>query len=284
LRYFDRAMNVSTLRRFIVTAALLGVALLSRASPDAIAADASDRDVQVNLDVLDSLGPAPDASATGTTPIHLHPPRPKIDATHPAAAAPQKPPRAPAAAVATAAPPRDGAPAKAAADAASSAPPSAGSNPLPAPTAAAAATPAPPPAPAPVTAMNAPPAVKSPAAKVAPAAAPPAAPKAPPPPPTRLLFATGAVDLPDGDKPKLDAVAEWLDTNQQARIEVVAYAAGSAEQANDARRTSLTRALAVRKYLADHGVATTRMEVRALGNHSAEGDPPDRVDIAPLEH
>jgi len=249
-------MNVSTLRRSIVTAAVLGVALLSRASPDAIAADASDRDVQVNLDVLDSLGPAPDASATGTAPIHLHPPRPKIDATR-AATTPQTPPRA-----------------------ASSAPPSAGSNPPPAPTAAAAATPAPPP-PAPVTAMNAPPAVKSPATNVAPAAA---APTAPPPPPTRLLFATGAVDLPDGDKPKLDAVAEWLDTNQQARIEVVAYAAGSTEQANDARRTSLTRALAVRKYLADHGVATTRMEVRALGNHSAEGDPPDRVDIAPMEH
>jgi outer membrane protein OmpA-like peptidoglycan-associated protein len=258
-------MNVSIPRRSVVTAALLGVALLSRASPDAIAADASDRDVQVNLGVLDSLGPAPDASATGTAPIHLHPPRPKINATHAAADAPH----APAPAVATAAPPRNGAPAKAAEDAASSAPPSAGGNPPPAATAAAVATPAPPPAPAPVTAMN--------------SAAHPAAPKAPPPP-TRLLFATGAVDLPDGDKPKLDTVVEWLDTNQQARIEVVAYAAGSAEQANDARRTSLTRALAVRKYLADHGVATTRMEVRALGNHSAEGDPPDRVDIAPLEH
>jgi hypothetical protein len=24
--------------------------------------------------------------------------------------------------------------------------------------------------------------------------------------------------------------------------------------------------------------------VRALGNHSAESDPPDRVDIAPMEH
>jgi outer membrane protein OmpA-like peptidoglycan-associated protein len=282
LRYFIRDMNVSTRRRSVVTAALLGVALLSRASPDAIAADASDRDVQVNLDVLDSLGPAPDASATGTAPIHLHPPRPKITATHAAADAPQTPPRAPAPAVATAAPPRAGAPAKAAEDSASSAPPSAGGNPPPAPMAAAVAMPAPPPAP--VTAMNTPPAVKSPAANVAPAAAHPAAPKAPPPPPTRLLFATGAVDLPDGDKPKLDAVAEWLDTNQQARIEVVAYAAGSAEQANDARRTSLTRALAVRKYLADHGVATTRMEVRALGNHSAEGDPPDRVDVAPMEH
>jgi outer membrane protein OmpA-like peptidoglycan-associated protein len=276
-------MNVSIRRRSVVTAALLGVALLSRASPNAIAADASDRDVQVNLDVLDSLGPAPDASATGTAPIHLHPPRPKINATHAATDARQTPPRAPAPAVATAAPPRDGSP-KAAEDAASSAPPSAGGNPPPAPTAAAVATPAPPPAAAPVTAMNAPPAVKSPATNVAPAAAHTAAPKAPPPPPTRLLFATGAVDLPDGDKPKLDAVAEWLDTNQQARIEVVAYAAGGAEQANDARRTSLTRALAVRKYLADHGVATTRMEVRALGNHSAEGDPPDRVDIAPMEH
>jgi outer membrane protein OmpA-like peptidoglycan-associated protein len=259
LRYFDRDMNVSTRRRSAIAAALLGVALLSRASSEAIAADAPDRDVQVNLDVLDSLGPAPDASATGTGPIHLRPPRPKINATHAVATAPQTPLRAPA---------------KAAEDTAPSAPPGAASNAPAAPT----------PAPGPVTAMGAPPAVKSPATNVAPAAAPPAAPKAPPPPPTRLLFAAGAADLPDGDKRKLDMVAEWLDTNRQARIEVVAYAAGGTEQANDARRMSLTRALAVRKYLADHGVATTRMEVRALGNHFAEGDPPDRVDIAPMDH
>jgi len=282
------AMRSFTLRRSVITAAILGVALACRASPHAVAADAADRDVQVNLDVLDSLAPAAGASATGAGAIHLHAPHPKITATHAVATAPQTPARVPAPAVAAVASQREGASAPATENAAASAPVSAGSNAPPAAAAAApvAATAAPPPplAPAPVTAMNAPPlAVKPPATSVAPAATPPAAPKAPPPPPTRVLFATGAADVPDVAKPRLDALAAWLGTNQQARIEVMAYAAGDAEQANDARRVSLSRAIAVRSYLAQHGVATTRMEVRALGNHSAEGEPPDRVDIATMD-
>lgn len=59
---------------------------------------------------------------------------------------------------------------------------------------------------------------------------------------------------------------------------VKAYAAGTAEAASKARRTSLSRALAVRTFLIENGVRSTRIDVRALGN-KAEGGPPDRVDI-----
>jgi outer membrane protein OmpA-like peptidoglycan-associated protein len=43
---------------------------------------------------------------------------------------------------------------------------------------------------------------------------------------------------------------------------------------------SLTRALAVRAYLMDKGIADTRIDVRALG--VAASGPPDRVDIRSL--
>jgi outer membrane protein OmpA-like peptidoglycan-associated protein len=261
LRYFAAIMYQPTLHRSIAPAALLAFTLSAGASLNAIAADSGSRDVQVNLDALDSLGPAPAASASGTGEIHLHPPRPKIKATPAVAPTPQPPARA----AATAA-------------AATTTPPGAGNE------SPAASAPPPPPAatPAPVALPRAS-VMTGPPPATRPPATPAAAPSTPPPPPTRLLFAAGASDLPDGAKPKLDAVAQWLDANLQARIQVVAYAAGSAEQANDARRTSLSRALAVRSYLAERGVATIRMEVRALGNHSAEGEPLDRVDILMME-
>jgi outer membrane protein OmpA-like peptidoglycan-associated protein len=58
----------------------------------------------------------------------------------------------------------------------------------------------------------------------------------------------------------------------------VAYAAGNDDATSQARRLSLSRALAVRSYLIEHGVRSTRMDVRALGNKVPEG-PPDRVDV-----
>jgi outer membrane protein OmpA-like peptidoglycan-associated protein len=302
LRYFGDRMRCSILRRPILTA-LLALALLGGQSSRATAADAGSRDVQVNLDVLDSLGPAPGASAAATGEIHLHAPRPKIKATP--ATATRTPTRAPASTVATAAPQHEAAAkpvaetaaAAAPGSAASDAPPSTTPSPSPpsaAPPSAATATASPSPAavalaPAAVPRAAAAPPLASTNTSPPPAAQPSPAPALRPaashaPPPTRLLFAAGAADLPDSAKPKLDTLADWLDANLQARIEVVAYAAGSGEHANDARRMSLSRALAVRSYLAQHGIATARMEVRALGNHSAEGEPLDRVDILPMDH
>jgi hypothetical protein len=64
------------------------------------------------------------------------------------------------------------------------------------------------------------------------------------------------------------------------RLELLAYAAGTEDQANRARRLSLSRALAVRAFLINEGVRSTRMDVRALGNN-VDGEPADRVDILP---
>jgi outer membrane protein OmpA-like peptidoglycan-associated protein len=59
---------------------------------------------------------------------------------------------------------------------------------------------------------------------------------------------------------------------------LLAYAKGTEDSASQARRLSLSRALAVRGYLIEQGVLPTRMDVRALGN-KADDDPRDRVDV-----
>jgi hypothetical protein len=61
-------------------------------------------------------------------------------------------------------------------------------------------------------------------------------------------------------------------------VRLIAYASGNADDGNQARRLSLSRALAVRAYLIQEGIASGRLEVRALGNRS-EGGPGDRVDL-----
>lgn len=62
------------------------------------------------------------------------------------------------------------------------------------------------------------------------------------------------------------------------RVQLMAYADGDNDGANKARRLSLSRALAVRAYLIDNEITSTRMDVRALGNRSDDG-PADRVDV-----
>lgn len=70
----------------------------------------------------------------------------------------------------------------------------------------------------------------------------------------------------------------YLEANPDARIQLLAYAAGSDSEVLKARRLSLARALSVRKFLVDAGVGSRRMDVRAQGN-KADGGPADRVDI-----
>jgi outer membrane protein OmpA-like peptidoglycan-associated protein len=135
--------------------------------------------------------------------------------------------------------------------------------------------------------MAAPPSLPpAPPVAATPVAAPAAVAAAAPGGPTRVLFAAGAADLPDAAKPALDALVQRLSSNDDVRLQLVAHASGSDDQANEARRISLQRALAVRSYLIEHGIASTRMDVRALGNRSdgAAGDPLDRVDVIMLEH
>jgi outer membrane protein OmpA-like peptidoglycan-associated protein len=94
---------------------------------------------------------------------------------------------------------------------------------------------------------------------------------------TRLLFQAEADNMQDAARLSLDALAEKLKAND-ARAQIIAYAAGTADQSSAARRLSLKRALGVREYLISKGIRSQRMDLRALGNESGEG-PPDRVDV-----
>ena len=100
----------------------------------------------------------------------------------------------------------------------------------------------------------------------------------PPPEGVRLLFAEGTADLSDAVKRDLGRFAEDLLRHDKQRIQLLAYAKGTADAASQARRLSLSRALAVRTYLMGQGVLPTRIDVRALGD-KADDDPRDRVDV-----
>jgi outer membrane protein OmpA-like peptidoglycan-associated protein len=162
----------------------------------------------------------------------------------------------------------------------------------PAPPVATAAAPAPSPPPVPdQTPAAAPPA---PVATGQPAILAPPATIAPPPAapplqmasagsaglaPTTIMFASGETDLPSAAQPQLDAVAARLQTNDALRVQLVAHATGTPDQAIEARRISLARAVAVRAYLIDKGVRSLRMDVRALGNRADDGVAGDQVDL-----
>ena len=172
--------------------------------------------------------------------------------------------------------------------------------PLTPPTAVAQNTPAPAPIPAPVAEAPAP----------APAAPPPPPALAPPPPPVaaaptpapapqvaslppaappatandgaigRITFGANASELPTEAKAVLDRAVAGMKQDESTRLQIVAYATGGDEAGSQARRLSLSRALAVRSYLIDQGVRSTRMDVRALGNRAADGGSvTDRVDM-----
>jgi len=81
-------------------------------------------------------------------------------------------------------------------------------------------------------------------------------------------------------KPELDNLAQKMTADENMRLQLLAYASGTSEEASRARRMSLSRALAVRSYLIKQGVRSTRMDVKALGNN-VQGSPADRVDIIP---
>ena len=153
-------------------------------------------------------------------------------------------------------------------------------------------TPVPTPAPAPAPQAAAPAAATPAAATPAPVPAPPqvaAAPVAPRPIPApsvqggvvTIAFPGGQGELPAGDLTALDALAKQYATGED-RLQIRAYATNSvSDGGSGARRLSLTRALAVRQYLIDKGIRSTRIDVRALGAPT-DGSAADRVEIAPV--
>lgn len=134
--------------------------------------------------------------------------------------------------------------------------------------------PAPPPPPA---AEPSKPAVSSPPQQIA------ALPKTSPPAAAsgntfRLDFPAGGAKLSNASTASLDVVAARLKAEAGLRVQLMAYAADDGKSSSQARRLSLSRALAVRSHLIAQGIKSTRIDVRALGGKN-DGGPADRVDV-----
>ncbi len=93
-----------------------------------------------------------------------------------------------------------------------------------------------------------------------------------------MVYGEAEVELPLTEKPKLDGIISQLAADKNMHIAVIAYASGTPDQASQAKRTALARALAVRSYLLDHNINADRMDIKPLGNKAGSGVP-DRVDI-----
>jgi outer membrane protein OmpA-like peptidoglycan-associated protein len=93
-----------------------------------------------------------------------------------------------------------------------------------------------------------------------------------------ILYDRGDMEVPAAAKADLDEATEWMRQNPSARMQIVGYASGEGATASDARRTSLYRTLAVRKYLVDNGILSTRVNLCAMGAKAKEA-PGDKVEI-----
>ena len=94
----------------------------------------------------------------------------------------------------------------------------------------------------------------------------------------RIEFPRGSAKLSNKASVGLQNVAAAMSNDTGLRIQLLAYAGQNNDSASQARRLSLSRALAARSKLIEQGVRSTRIDVRALGNKSA-GGPADRIDI-----
>ena len=94
----------------------------------------------------------------------------------------------------------------------------------------------------------------------------------------REIFNDGEKDIRSDETEKLAAFANELVTIDNIRLQLRSYASDVNESASAARRLSLARALAVRSFLIEAGVNSTRIDVRALGAKNERG-PADRVDL-----
>ena len=239
-RLVHRSMRCAAL---IVFAALVSSEVLAQRSP-----------VAVDLGALDALGPAPaNQEPNAGNRIRLHPPTRPVEpktstqsVAKPAAAKASIPRVGPAAIEAKAAPPGSGAPAATAGGSSSAAPSQANLAPGGAVL---------PPAPSAVPVVNVPGEIAE-----------------------HILFPPDDAQLPGDAKAELDRLAARLSGDSRLYVQLVAYAGGS-NDASQARRLSLTRALAARAYLVERGIDIKQIDVRPLGNRSVPGLSPDRVDL-----
>ena len=95
----------------------------------------------------------------------------------------------------------------------------------------------------------------------------------------RIGFGAGDEVLTPAAQSQLAQLAKRL-AGSGERINVKAYAA-EVKDGTAARRLSLSRALAVRRFLGDQNVAVARINVTAMGAPTDSG-PADRVDIVSI--
>jgi outer membrane protein OmpA-like peptidoglycan-associated protein len=98
----------------------------------------------------------------------------------------------------------------------------------------------------------------------------------------RIVFENDSSKLPSDAREALKTLSARMNQQDGLRLQLLAYAGGTDTSASAARRLSLSRALAVRSYLIENGVRSTRIDVRALGNKSTEAVT-ERVDITIVE-
>lgn len=97
-------------------------------------------------------------------------------------------------------------------------------------------------------------------------------------PALRIVFKSTETTVPLTMKDEISTLAKQLIQNNNQRVTLIAYAAAVGDQASNARRISLSRALSVRAYLIDAGVNNLRINVQAEGDKNPGGEP-DRVDM-----
>lgn len=96
-----------------------------------------------------------------------------------------------------------------------------------------------------------------------------------------LPFAPEQINLPPDDLAAIGAgIKEELRKRDTWRIQIRSYATSSGSGVSSDKRVSLSRAIALRKFLVDQGVRASRIDVRAEGNEPApEGKSRDRIDL-----
>ncbi len=95
-----------------------------------------------------------------------------------------------------------------------------------------------------------------------------------------VRFKPGFSELDGPARRALAALAQEL-VRSNGRVQLKAYAGVNDGTPAEARRLSLSRALAVRSFLIEEGVRATRIDVRALGAPK-DGSDPERVEVIRL--
>jgi outer membrane protein OmpA-like peptidoglycan-associated protein len=97
-----------------------------------------------------------------------------------------------------------------------------------------------------------------------------------------MLFQANSSDIQSAAEIELEKVFRLMQQQEEIKLRLQAHASGTDENRNQARRLSLSRALAARSWLVDRGIHSTRIEVRPIG-HKQGGLYPDRVELIRLE-